>query len=184
MKSDHIEGISSFAQVRIVPYTLCPILLASSCNSISLSDSVVLLGKFFSQENNQLLTLNYSSLQSLELIAGRLVIVAVQHLTIHNHEYCIWQLWDVTSHFVACAHSQICHRLLVSLPFFLPYLLNFTCTFLETHLHPLSLNPFSIINDFRRPPFLESLQKSATAISQCSGPSCCCLKQYSSGIMD
>jgi len=47
MKSDHREGHSSFAQVRIIPYTLCPIIPASSCICITQSDSMLLSGHNF-----------------------------------------------------------------------------------------------------------------------------------------
>jgi hypothetical protein len=44
MISIHIEGHSSFARVCEMPYTLHPIVPASSCISISQSDSLVLSG--------------------------------------------------------------------------------------------------------------------------------------------
>jgi len=51
MKSDHIDGHSSLAQSRIIPYMLCPILSLSSCIYILQSDSMVLLGYNFVQWN-------------------------------------------------------------------------------------------------------------------------------------
>jgi hypothetical protein len=42
MKSDEIDGHSSSAPVRIIPYTLHPIHPASSCICISQSDCMVL----------------------------------------------------------------------------------------------------------------------------------------------
>jgi len=47
MKSHRIEGHSSFAQVYIIAYTLHPMLPASSCTSISQSDSMFLSGYNF-----------------------------------------------------------------------------------------------------------------------------------------
>jgi len=47
MKSDHVEGHSSFAPVGIIPYTLCPILPVSSGICILRSDSMVLSGHNF-----------------------------------------------------------------------------------------------------------------------------------------
>jgi len=41
MISDHIEGHSSFARVRIIPYTLRLILPASSSICIMQSDSII-----------------------------------------------------------------------------------------------------------------------------------------------
>lgn len=41
MKSDHIEGNLSFAQVRIIPHTLCTVLCMSSCIGLSLTESMV-----------------------------------------------------------------------------------------------------------------------------------------------
>jgi len=97
--------------------------------------------------------------RSLELHAGYLVIVAVRHSTNHNHESCIWQLWEVTSSFFACALCQIRRWSLVASPPLLPHLPNLTCTFFQKHLHPLLPNPFGIIEIFQRQPLLKSLQK-------------------------
>jgi len=47
MKSDHIEGHTSFALVHMMPYTLRPILSASSCICISRSDGMILSGHNF-----------------------------------------------------------------------------------------------------------------------------------------
>jgi len=44
---DYIEVHSSFAWVRMIPYTLRPILSASSCIGISQSDSMVFLDNNF-----------------------------------------------------------------------------------------------------------------------------------------
>jgi hypothetical protein len=45
MKSDHIEGYSSFALVCIIPYTFHPMLPASSCICIVGTDlSAVIMG--------------------------------------------------------------------------------------------------------------------------------------------
>jgi len=97
--------------------------------------------------------------QSLELHAGWLVIVAVRHSTNYNQEYCIWQLWDVTSRWFTRALSQIRSGSLVPLPSVLSRLLNLTCTFRQKHLHPLSPNPFGIIEILQRQPGVKSLQK-------------------------
>jgi len=51
MKSDHIDGHSSFAQVRMIPYTPCPILPESSCTCISQSYSMALSGYNFVRWN-------------------------------------------------------------------------------------------------------------------------------------
>jgi len=52
MKSDHIEGQSSFAPVRMIGCTLCPILPASSCISISQWDSMGHSGHKFFRSNH------------------------------------------------------------------------------------------------------------------------------------
>jgi len=52
MKSDHIEGHSTLAPVRTIPYTLRRILPASSCICISQSDSMVLSGDNFFRWNH------------------------------------------------------------------------------------------------------------------------------------
>jgi len=97
--------------------------------------------------------------RSLQLHAACRVIVAVWHLTNHNHESCIWHLWDGTFRFFACALSQIRRRLVVALPSLLPLLPNLACTFPQNHLNLLSPNPFGIIEVFPGQPLLESLQK-------------------------
>jgi len=96
--------------------------------------------------------------RKLVLHAGCLVIVAIRHSTNHNHESCIWQLWEVTSRFFTRTLSQIRRRSLVVLPSFLRCLQNVTCTFLQKHLNPLSLNPFGVINIFQRQSGFERLQ--------------------------
>jgi len=70
----------------------------------------------------------------------------------------MWQLWNVTSQFFARALSQICRWSLVASPSLLPRLPNLTCTFFPKYLHPLSPNPFSII-EILQTPGIESLQK-------------------------
>jgi hypothetical protein len=47
MKSDLIDGRSSFAPVRIIPSALCPIQPSSSCICISQSDSMFHVGYNF-----------------------------------------------------------------------------------------------------------------------------------------
>jgi len=54
---------------------------------------------------------------------------------------------------------QIGHQMLIDSPSLLPRLPNLTCTFLQKHPHPLSPNPFSIINIFQKQPGLKSLQQ-------------------------
>jgi hypothetical protein len=99
------------------------------------------------------------SVQSLELHAGCLVVVAIQHSTSHNHTCCIRQLWEATSHIFARALTQIWCWSLVASPSLLPCLPNLACTLLQKHLHPLSPNPFGIIEIFQRQAVLKSLQK-------------------------
>jgi hypothetical protein len=102
----------------------------------------------FFDEIIPLLRVPYICVCSLELHDECWVIVAVQHSTNYNHENCIWQLWDVTSRFVARALTQIRRRSLVAAHSLLPSLPNLTCTFLEKHLHPLSANLFGFIEVF------------------------------------
>ena len=96
---------------------------------------------------------------SLELHAGCLGIVAVQLPTNHNHESCIWKLWEVISRVFTHTLTQIRRRTLVASPSLLPHLPNLACIFLQKHLHPLTPNPFSIIDIFQGQPGLESLQQ-------------------------
>jgi len=109
--------------------------------------------------HNQLFPVPHICVRILELIAGFLVIVAIRHLTNHNNESCIWQLWEVTSCLFAKAQTQICHWSLVASHSLFPRLPNVTCTFREKNLNPLSLNPFRIIKTFQRQPVLQCLQK-------------------------
>jgi len=76
----------------------------------------------------------------------------------HDHESCIWQLWEVTSRFFARAPSQICCQWLVSSPSLFPRLPKLSCTIIQKYLNPLSPNLFSIIEIFQRQRGLESLQ--------------------------
>jgi hypothetical protein len=110
-------------------------------------------------EINQLLSVPHISVQSSQLHAGCLIIVAILQSTNYNHENGISQLREVPSHCVACRRSQIRQRLLVSLPAILPCLPNLDCKFLQKHIHPLPPNPFGIIEKFPRHTDLESLQK-------------------------
>jgi len=135
-------------------------------------------------EINQLLPVPHICVRCLELHAGCLVIVAIQHSTNHNHESCIRQLWEDTVRFFASALTQIRRGWLVALPSLLSCLLNLTSTFLQKHLNPLAPNQFGIIQIFQRQPGLESLQKSATAVSQCRGPSRSCFRWFCPWIMD
>jgi len=154
-----MQGNSSFARVRIIPHILCPILPVSTC-IVSRNQTVWFCrATIYFDEFNQLLSVPHICIRSLELIAGNLVIVAVQHSTNYNHDSCIWQLWDVTIHFCTSALSQIRRRLLVTSPSLLPRLPNHASTFLQKHQNLLSLNPFSIIDNFKTQPVLESLQK-------------------------
>jgi len=97
--------------------------------------------------------------QRLELIVGCLVIVAVRQPTNHNHESCIWQLWDITSRIVAHTLSQIHYRSYVASVDLLPRLPNLAYTYLRKHLNPLSPNPFGILIIFHRQACLKCHQK-------------------------
>ena len=97
--------------------------------------------------------------QSSELHAGSLVIVAIWNWTNHNPESCICQLWKAIFRFLACAFCQICRRSLVASPPLLSRLPKLTCTILQNHLHPLLSNSFGSIEIFQRQPGFESLQK-------------------------
>jgi len=80
---------------------------------------MVLLGHNFFNEINQLLPVPHISVWSLKLHAGYLVIVAVWHSTNHNHESCIWQIWEVTSRiWPTCSRQSVAGRLLSRLPLF------------------------------------------------------------------
>jgi len=74
-----------------------------------------------------------------------------------------WKLYLATlGHYLSLfsrALTQICRWSLVASPSLLPRLPNITCTFLHKHLHPLSLNPFGIIEILHWQPGLKSLQK-------------------------
>ena len=109
-------------------------------------------------EINRLLQVPHICVPSVELIAGGLVIVAVWHSTNHNHERCIWQLWEVSSHCFARTHHQISRRTLVHSPSLLPRLLNLICRFLQNHHNQLSPNPCGILKIFLTQPGLETLQ--------------------------
>jgi len=55
--------------------------------------------------------------------------------------------------------TQIRCRSLVASLSLVPHLPNLLCTWLPTHLHPLSPNPFAVIENFQRQPGLKSLPK-------------------------
>jgi len=108
---------------------------------------------------NQLLLVPHICVQSLELIDGCLVIVAIQHSTNHNHKSWIWQLLEVTSHFVTHSCTQIRYRSLVSSPSLLPHLPNLACTFVQNHHNPLSPDIFGIVEIFQMQQGYKSLQR-------------------------
>ena len=107
----------------------------SSCVKLNLYIAVRHYGSFrqhfFFDEINQLLPVPDMCVQSLELNAGYLVIVAIPHSTNHNHQSCIWQLRDVTSRIFARMFSQIHHRWLVVSRYLLSCLPNLSWTFLQ-----------------------------------------------------
>jgi hypothetical protein len=99
------------------------------------------------------------SVPNLELYPHQLIIFAVWKSTNHNHRCCISQLWEVTMDYGCPAHSHICCRLLVPLPWILPRLPNVDCTYLHTYHNPISSNPGSRFKNFQRKPAFKSLQK-------------------------
>jgi hypothetical protein len=113
----------------------------------------------FFDDITQLLTVPHVCVQSMEYVAACLVIVAIWHSTNYNHESCILQYWDVTSCSFAHTLSQIHRQLLVSLPSLLPPLPQLSCTFPQTHVHPLLPNRFVIVKIFESQPGLESLHQ-------------------------
>jgi len=109
-------------------------------------------------EINQLLPVPHICVQSLELHAGFQVFVSIRLSTNHNHESCIWQLWEVTCHILARVFSHIRRRSLVAPPSLLRRHPNLACTVHQKHLNPLLPNPFGIIENIQLQPCLESLQ--------------------------
>jgi hypothetical protein len=71
---------------------------------------MVLSGNNFFNEINQLLPEPHIWVQSIAWHDGCQLIFAIWHLTNHNHESCISQLWEVASHLFAGMLSQIRHR--------------------------------------------------------------------------
>jgi len=93
-----------------------------------------------------------------ELYRTSEVSITIQHPPNHNYEYCIWQLWEVTSHLFASALSQIHCWLLAILLSLLPWQLNLTSTLSQQHLNPLWPNMFRKIKFLSRQPFHDSCQ--------------------------
>jgi len=145
MESDHIEGHSSFAPVRIIPYTLRPILLHQAACLYCSQTIWFFRATIFFDEINQLLPVPHICVPGLALDAGSQVIVAIWHSTNDNQQSGIWQLWEVTSRIFDRALSRIHCRSPVASPSLLPCLPNLACTILQKHLNPLSPNPFGII---------------------------------------
>jgi len=122
-----------FAQLQCV--------LELRCSNVWLFRTSVCVG-----EINQLLQGPYIRIQGLELVWVWIHIVAIQQPVNHNQERSIWQLWQITSGLFAHTISQICCRWLDASASLFPCLVNFPCTFLLKHLHPLPTNWFGIIN--------------------------------------
>jgi len=159
MKSDHIEGHSAFTPVHIISYTLRPILPASSYICLPQSDSMVLSGFNFVQWN----TSPPPSASDLSTKLGVACRTSGHCCCLALDESQQWKLYwatlgDYLSLF-ARAFIQIRRRLLVASPSLLRCLPNLPCTFLHNHLHPLSPNPFGIIEIFHTQRRLASLQK-------------------------
>jgi len=154
MKSDHIDHHLSFAWVRKIPYTVCLILLTSSCIGILQSDSEVLSGYNLVGWDQSIPPSNSHLCGSLESFAGYLGIVAIWHWTNHNHESCISQLGEVTADLFTHSLCQLCCWLIVASPS------------LVSHLQNLTSNQFGITNIVRIQPGLNCVQK----ISNCHLP--------------
>jgi len=150
---DHLPAFV-YSNILFFQFVLVQGALEHWCETVSLVWAAV-----FVDEINQLLPVPHICLWCLELFGGYNHILAIQHPVNHNHERCIWQLWEVTYPLFACVLSQIQIRSLVASPHLFPSLSNFACTFLQTHLHPPPGNPFSIIRINWRQPLLECPQK-------------------------
>jgi len=145
-----MEGHSSCARVCMIPHTFRRILHASSCIRISQLDSVVLSDLIVFRWDQSAPPSASHLCTKLDVDCWMSGHCAAWHLMNHNHDSYIWQLWEVSSRNVTCALPQIHHLSLVASPSLLPHLPNLACTFLQTHLNPLALNPFGIIKIIRR----------------------------------
>jgi len=179
-----MEGHSSFATVPVIPYTLHPILPASSCICISQSDSMVLSGYNF-------VWWNQSAPPSASHLTSKLGVACWMsghccHSALDESQP--WKLYLATPGwylrlFCTRAHSNpspvaCCLAFSSSSP---P----------EPRLHISSkTSPPTVAKStrhyriFQTQLGLNSLQKSATAISQCRGPSRGCFRRFCHRIMD
>ena len=111
-------------------------------------------------------------------------IAAIRHPMNHNHEHCIWQLWEDVSTLFACVLSQIRRQLRVQWRSLFPCLLNVAYTLLRnisTHCRRIHSALLRLSNCSQ----LSNVPKtSATRESQCRGPSLSGLKWFCRRIMD
>jgi hypothetical protein len=185
MISDHKEGHSSFAPVRIIPYTLRPIPPASSCICITQSHSMVLSGhNFFSMKSitsSQCLTSVYEALSCM-LDVGSLLPFGIQQITTRKVLFGNSGTLPLPL-LPACSPKSVADHLLPRLPFFLASPTSLTHFFRNMSTHCRRIH--SALSKFSKGShYLKVTKKSATAISQRRGPSHCCFKRFCPGIMD
>jgi len=185
MKSDHIEGHSLFALVRIIKYTLRPILPESSCICMSQSDSMILSGKFFfspkSISSSQRLTSGYEA-WSCTLDVWSTLPFGTRQITTVKVVFGNCKRLHLAL-LPACSIKSVA-GFPVALPFLLPRLPNLTYTFLQiipTHCRRM----LSALSKCLKGSQVSKFSKqSATTVSQCRGLSRSCFKWFCLWIMD
>jgi hypothetical protein len=184
MISDHIEGHSSLTLVRIIPYTLRPILPESSCICITQLDSMVLSAQIFFDEINQLLPVPHICVRSWNcmLDVGSLLPFGTPQITTMKVEF--GNSGTLTLAFLPARRPKsVAGRLLPCIPFFLASRTSLAHFFriISTHCRRMhsALSKYS-----KGSHFSQVSKKSATTISKLRSPFRCCFRRFCPGIID